>query len=62
MAKTGDTTIIEQAAIKDRVDAVGYLFGIGAWSDTTVQALTEVRDDPKRLAAMALNSPEYLTC
>ena len=30
MAKTGDTTVIEQAATKDRVDAVGYLFGIGA--------------------------------
>ena len=62
MARKGDTTIIEQAAIKDRVDAVGHLCGIGAWSDTTVKALTGVRDDPKRLAAMALNSPEYLTC
>jgi uncharacterized protein (DUF1800 family) len=62
MVKTGDTAVIEDAAIKDRVDAVGYLFGIGAWSDTTVKALSEVRDDPQRLAAMALNSPEYLTC
>jgi len=62
MAKTGDTTVIEQAATKDRVDAVGYLFGIGAWSDTTAKALHEVRDDPQRLAAMALNSPECLTC
>lgn len=62
MAKTGDTTIIEEAALKDRVDAVGYLFGIGTWSDSTAKALTEVRDDPERLAAMALNSPEYLTC
>lgn len=62
MATTGDVSIVEQAAINDRVDAVGHLFGIGAWSDTTAKALTGVRDDPRRLAAMALNSPEYLTC
>ena len=46
MVKTGDTAVLEDAAIKDRVDAVGYLFGIGAWSDTTVKALNKVRDDP----------------
>ena len=62
LAKKGDTTLVEDAAITDRVDAVGHLFGIGAWSDTSAKALSEVRDDPKRLAAMALNSPEYLTC
>ena len=62
LAKKGDTTVIEDAAITDRVDAVGHLFGIGAWSDTSAKALAEVRDEPRRLAAMALNSPEYLTC
>ncbi len=62
LAKSGDTSIIEDAAIKDRIDTVGYLLGIGAWSSSTFKTLTRVRKDPTRLTATALNSPEYLTC
>jgi hypothetical protein len=34
---------------------------VGAWTDRTVTALKELVDDPKRLVAAAVNTPEYLT-
>lgn len=57
----GNISIVEQAAPTDRVDAAGYLIGIGAWSDSTAAALQPLSSDPKRLVAAALNAPEYLT-
>ncbi len=32
----GDLSFVSDAAPSDRIDAAGYLLGIGAWSDTTV--------------------------
>jgi uncharacterized protein (DUF1800 family) len=43
----GDLSVIEDAAKGDRLDAVGYLIGIGT--------------NPPNLVAAAVNSPEYLT-
>jgi uncharacterized protein (DUF1800 family) len=57
-----DLSIVEQAAVGDRIDAVGYLIGIGEWSDRTVAALTPLTSDPQGLVASAVNTPEYLTC
>ncbi|MDT5325893.1 MAG: hypothetical protein QOF25_3045 [Mycobacterium sp.] len=57
----GDLSTVEDAAAVDRIDAAGYLVGIGAWTDRTVTALKDLVDDPKRLVACAVNSPEYLT-
>lgn len=56
----GNISTVEQAGPNDRIDATGYLVGIGAWSDRTVTALKPLADDPRRLVAAALNSPEYL--
>lgn len=56
----GNLSVVEQAGRTDRLDATGYLIGIGRWSDRTVAALTPLADDPNRLVAAALNSPEYL--
>ena len=39
LAHAGDLSGIESAAAGDRIDAVGYLIGVGAWSDRTVRAL-----------------------
>ncbi|WP_029114296.1 DUF1800 domain-containing protein [Mycobacterium sp. URHB0044] len=57
----GDLSTVADAAKGDRIDATGYLIGIGAWTDRTAAALKELVDDPQRLVAAAVNSPEYLT-
>ena len=57
----GNLSVIEDAAKGDRVDAAGYLIGVGAWSARTVTALAPLTSDPQKLIAAAINSPEYLT-
>jgi uncharacterized protein (DUF1800 family) len=57
----GDVSIVDEAARADRLDAAGYLIGVGAWTDRTAAALKAVADDPRRLVAAAVNTPEYLT-
>lgn len=52
---------ISSAAPAQRVEATGYLLGIGSWSDRTAAVLQGFTADPKRLVTVALNSPEYLT-
>ena len=61
LARAGDLSTIEDAAEDDRIDAVGYLIGVGAWSDRTVAALQPLGRKPVQLVAAAVNTPEYLT-
>ncbi len=61
LAKCGDISVIESAPRVDRLDATGYLIGIGAWSDRTVTALKPYANNPRKLFAAAVISPEYLT-
>jgi uncharacterized protein (DUF1800 family) len=61
LARAGDLSGIESAAVDDRIDAVGYLIGVGAWSDRTAAALQPLVRRPAQLVAAAVNSPEYLT-
>ena len=61
LARAGDLSTVEDAAADDRIDAVGYLIGIGAWSDRTVSALKPLTGNPVQLVAAAVNTPEYLT-
>jgi uncharacterized protein (DUF1800 family) len=60
-ALAGDLSTVEGASADDRIDAVGYLIGIGAWSDRTVAALKPLTRNPVQLVAAAVNTPEYLT-
>jgi uncharacterized protein (DUF1800 family) len=60
-SELGDVSTVDEAARTDRLDAAGYLIGVGAWTDRTAAALKDVADDPRRLVAAAVNSPEYLT-
>nr|WP_308290073.1 DUF1800 domain-containing protein [Mycolicibacterium sp. PAM1] len=57
----GDISLVDESAINDRIDAAGYLFGIGAWSDRSANVLKRLRTDPTALVAAAVNTPEYLT-
>jgi uncharacterized protein (DUF1800 family) len=61
LARAGDLSTVEDAADDDRIDAVGYLIGVGAWSDRTVKALEPLVNRPVQLVAAAVNTPEYLT-
>ncbi len=61
LARAGDLSTVEDASGNDRIDAVGYLIGIGAWSDRTVAALKPLLRRPVQLVAAAVNTPEYLT-
>jgi uncharacterized protein (DUF1800 family) len=61
LARAGDLSSIESTGAGDRVDAAGYLIGVGAWSDRTVKALQPLVRQPPQLVAAAVNTPEYLT-
>ncbi len=61
LARAADLSTVENAAANDRIDAVGYLIGVGAWSDRTVTALEPLVRRPAQLVAAAVNTPEYLT-
>jgi len=61
LANNGDLSTIEDAGVDDRIDAAGYLIGVGAWSDSTVEGLKPFVREPQRLFTVAVNSPEYLT-
>ena len=61
LAKRGNISIIEDAAPNDRVDAAGYLIGVGAWSDRSATALGRFVKSPPQLFTAAVNTPEYLT-
>jgi uncharacterized protein (DUF1800 family) len=59
--RSGDLSLVEQAAPGERIDAAGYLIGIGAWTDRTAAALKPLVNQPQQLIAAAVNTPEYLT-
>ncbi|MBO0865577.1 MAG: DUF1800 domain-containing protein [Mycobacterium sp.] len=61
MAREADLSAVDDVAAGDRIDAVGYLIGIGSWSDRTIAALEPLVRRPAQLVAAAVNTPEYLT-
>jgi hypothetical protein len=61
LARAGDLSTVEKTDTGNRIDAVGYLIGVGAWSNRTVAALKPLVRNPVQLVAAAVNTPEYLT-
>ncbi|WP_285031383.1 DUF1800 domain-containing protein [Mycolicibacterium sp. lyk4-40-TYG-92] len=61
LARTGDVSAVSDAAPADRIDAAGYLLGIGSWSDQSAAALRPLVNRPPELVAAAANTPENLT-
>jgi uncharacterized protein (DUF1800 family) len=61
LAAAGDLSTVSDAPPGERIDAAGYLIGVGAWSDRTVAALKPLTATPPALVAAAVNTPEYLT-
>ncbi|WP_310779383.1 DUF1800 domain-containing protein [Mycobacterium sp. Z3061] len=61
LARSADLSTIDSTGPGERIDAVGYLIGVGAWTDRTVEALQPLVRQPQRLVTAAVNTPEYLT-
>lgn len=61
LVRAADLSSIEGTAPGNRIDAVGYLIGVGDWTDRTVAALRPLVRKPPQLVAAAVNTPEYLT-
>lgn len=61
LANKGDVSSVADAATSDRIDAAGYLLGIGSWSDQSAAALRPLANRPPELVAAAANTPENLT-
>jgi uncharacterized protein (DUF1800 family) len=61
LVKAGDVSIVEESPVTDRIDAAGYVLGIGAWSSRSAAALASLVSDPAMLVASAANTPEYVT-
>ncbi|MEU0499089.1 DUF1800 domain-containing protein [Mycobacterium sp. NPDC006124] len=61
LARSADLSTVDQAPLGDRLDATGYLIGVGSWTDQSAKALTPLAKNPPHLLAAAVNTPEYLT-
>ena len=60
LARTGDLSTVAAATAAERVDAAGYLLGVGTWSRRSLAVLRNEAADPVRLVTVALSTPEYL--
>jgi uncharacterized protein (DUF1800 family) len=60
LARIGDLEPVASAAPAGRVEAVAHMLGVPRFSDRTVAELRTHTNDPQRLVAMALVSPENL--
>jgi uncharacterized protein (DUF1800 family) len=60
LARAGDLETVQVAPASGRVDVVAHLLGIPAFTDRTLAELKAHTNDPQRLVAMALVSPENL--
>ena len=61
LSRVGDVSSVADSAPADRIDAAGYLLGIGSWSDESAAALRPLVNRPPELVAAAANTPENLT-
>jgi uncharacterized protein (DUF1800 family) len=61
LVRKADIDPVGSAPTSSRIDAVGHLLGVPAWSSRTAAVLKEAVADPARLVTIALNTPEYLT-
>ena len=60
LARAGDLETVQVAPASGRVDVVAHLLGIPTFTDRTLAELKAHTNDPQRLVAMALVSPENL--
>jgi hypothetical protein len=57
----GNLDVVRDAPQASRLDVTAHLLGLDGWSNSTLTVLRDQVSSPRRLVAVALNSPEYLT-
>jgi uncharacterized protein (DUF1800 family) len=57
----GNLDAVRTASPATRLDTTAHFLGLDGWSNATLTVLRDQVADPRRLIAVALNSPEYLT-
>ncbi len=60
LVAAGDLSVVESAASESRVEVVTHLLGIPRLSERSAAALRPLAANPRRLATIALLTPEYL--
>ncbi len=61
VAQIVDLTPIEEASGPDRIETIGNMLGVDAWSNTSIASLNRVRDESaQELLGLALTAPEVL--
>ena len=61
LARTGDISMVADAARSERVDAAAQMLSVDGWGTTTAAALQRATSDPPTLVTLALVSPEYVS-
>ena len=61
LAHAGDLSSHQGRRGGDRIDAIGCLIGIGAWSDRTISSAEAVGARASSAGGNRVNTPEYLT-
>lgn len=61
LASLVDLTAVADAPAAARIDILGSVLGVPAWSPTTVSVLRQAGGDPALLTTLALVSPDYVT-
>lgn len=57
----GNLDVVRDASQASRLDVTAHFLGLDGWSNSTLTVLRDQVSSPRRLVAVALNSPEYLT-
>jgi uncharacterized protein (DUF1800 family) len=57
----GNLDVVRDAPQASRLDVTAHFLGLDGWSNSTLTVLGDQVSSPRRLVAVALNSPEYLT-
>jgi uncharacterized protein (DUF1800 family) len=57
----GNLDAVRTASTANRLEVTAHFLGLSGWSNGTLAVLRDQVSDPRRLVAVALNSPEYLT-
>ena len=60
LAAKADLSPVTAATPPDRPAAVARMLGVAAWSDQTMQALTQAGGDARSLVTLALTAPEFV--
>ena len=60
VSQIADISPLEEASGADRMDLLGAMLGVDTWTNTSLEVLNRVRDEPPELLMLAITAPEAL--